>query len=82
MNNINRIFWVFAGIVIILIILSFGGCAKRPFIYKTHCKEEPKLLNIQVKDNCICGDALKALIDNHIFTYEYMEYLKIKGCVK
>ena len=71
--------WVIS-LVILYLASMLTGCAKQPVLYQPTCKDPPKLLDVRVVGNCVCGAELKNVITNRVNEYSYIEYLKIKGC--
>lgn len=69
-------------LLIIIGVSLLCSCARQPIIYHPPCKDAPKLLEVKVIGNCICGEELKKLRINHINTWEYIEYLRILGGCK
>jgi len=77
---ISIIVMVSVSFLILYLATLLMGCAKHPVLYQPTCKDPPKLLDVRVVGNCVCGAELKNVITNRVNEYSYIEYLKIKGC--
>jgi len=66
--------------ILIIILLSTLACAKQYIPLKGNCLPEPSMKKVTVQYGTIDRLNTKHVINNHIKSWEYIEYLKIKGC--
>ena len=69
-------------IPLILLFLIIAGCGKQYVPMKNYCREEPIMLPVEVKVGIIDESNTVKVIENHVKSWEYIEYLRIKGCSK
>jgi len=67
-------------LIILVLLLLLGGCAKQYIPLKHHCLPEPAMESVEVSGGTIDKPNTKRVISNHVRSWEYIEYLKLKGC--
>ena len=67
-------------ILTLLITLCITSCAKQYVPVRYECLPDPPIEVVQVKNGYIDKDNTPKVVRNHIKAWEYIEYLKQKGC--
>ena len=65
---------------VILIIIGLTGCAKQYTPLRSKCLPEPILEQVLVQGGTIDKENTIHVINNHVKAWEYIEYLRVKGC--
>lgn len=69
-------------IIFITSIIALSGCTKQYIPIRYKCLPEPVMESVKVQEGTIDKDNVLKVLNNHIKLWEYIEYLKIKGCHK
>ena len=80
--TILRTIYLIVSIVIGVMVLLTMGCAKQYIPLKGKCLLEPVMEQVEVRGGTLDKANTIRVINNHVKSWEYIEYLKIKGCAK
>jgi len=66
----------------ILLVLASTSCAVKYKPVEREVPPPPQIRPVEVKADCVCGEALNNVIDNWLDYLAYIEVLKSLGCYK